>query len=92
MGRLDRSRATEILARCGVPVGAQFHALRASTVESLIAEADAYGYRAPRVRNGSCGRYWHDYLQRVAGRYSESGFKPRATPAAKACRRAARKA
>lgn len=67
-GRIDRERARGILARCRVPVGAQFHALRASTVESLIAEADAYGYRAPRVRNGSRGRYWHDYLQRAAAR------------------------
>lgn len=66
--RIDRERARGILARCRVAVGANFHALTSGQVESLQSEARAYGYRAPRNRNGSAARYWHEYLQRAAER------------------------
>lgn len=71
MARLDRTRAREILRDCRAPVGGDFHALPSSTVEALLGEADAFGYRKPRNANGSRGRYWHDHLQRVARREAE---------------------
>lgn len=38
--------------------------------KSLLVEADAHKYRAPRNANGSRGRYWHEYLQRAAAKES----------------------
>lgn len=68
MARLDRFRAHDILRRCKVLPGADFHALDSATVESLIREADAIGYRKPRNANGSRARYFHAYVQRAAAR------------------------
>lgn len=61
-------QAAEILARCDVPLGADFHTLSSSQVDALLEEADRVKYRKPRNANGSRGRYFHDLLQRRARR------------------------
>jgi hypothetical protein len=60
--------AAEILHRCHVPIGADFHTLSSSQVEALLVEADKHKYRKPRNANGSRGRYFHEMLQRRAKR------------------------
>ena len=45
-----------------------FFALSSATVESLLIHADAHRYRVPKHANGSRGRYWHAYLERIARR------------------------
>jgi hypothetical protein len=60
--------AAEILHRCNVPIGADFHTLSSAQVEALLVEADRLKYRKPRHANGSRGRYFHDLLQRRAKR------------------------
>jgi hypothetical protein len=63
-----KQRAIDALARCGVPVGANFHTLTSLQVAALIDEADAAKYRKPANANGSRGRYFHERLQRQASR------------------------
>lgn len=53
---------------CKVPVGADFHTLSTEQVEMLLVEANVWKYRKPRNANGSRGRYFHDYMQRLAAR------------------------
>lgn len=62
--RIDSDTAADILSRCRAR--GDFHALPSAAVESLLGEADSYGYRKPRNANGSRGRYWHAYLVRRA--------------------------
>lgn len=47
---------------------ADFHTLRASEVDALLAYADEYKYRKPRNASGSRARYFFHYLQRRAAR------------------------
>ena len=61
--------AEAILTNCNA-LDEDFHALRSSSVESLLAWADHYRYRAPRNASGSRARYYHAYLTRVARRAS----------------------
>lgn len=68
MTRLTRSEARDILARCQIPAGTDFHVLRSETVELLLEEADSRGYRKPRNANGSRGRYFYEYVRRTAER------------------------
>lgn len=68
MARLTPYDARQILRDCRAPIGSDFHRLDSATVERLLSAADSYGYRKPRNANGSRGRYWHEYLQRVAAR------------------------
>lgn len=65
MARLKPSTACAILHRVKIPIGADFHVLRSSTVSDLLEVANEFGYRKPRNANGSRGRYFHDYLQRL---------------------------
>ena len=58
--------ARETLRMCRVSVGADFHTLSTSQVESLIAAADQAKYRKPKNANGSRARYFHDLMQRRA--------------------------
>lgn len=69
---IDRSEAREILSRLRIAIGTDFHVLRSSTVEALLAEADRYGYRKPANANGSRGRYFYNLLQRRAGAWEVS--------------------
>lgn len=62
----ERLHARETLQACGVPVGADFHALQSSQVDKLLSEATRARYRKPRNANGSTARYFHDLLQRRA--------------------------
>jgi len=71
MARMNRHAAHDILQRCKVPKGSGYHELSSSQVEALIAEADAYGYQKPKNANGSRGRYFHAFVERVASRESE---------------------
>lgn len=65
---MNKQDAIDILHRAGIPRGGNFFALRQSDVSALLAEADAVKYRLPRNANGSRGRYFHDFVQRVAAR------------------------
>lgn len=67
--KISAQLAAGALNACGVPLGADFDTLRRSTVESLLAWADHYKYRAPKNANGSRGRYFHAMLQRRAKSY-----------------------
>jgi hypothetical protein len=58
--------ARSVLRNCNIPLGADFHALPAGTVESLLMWADACRYRKPKNANGSRGRYFHALMQRRA--------------------------
>lgn len=58
--------ARAVLLACAIPIGADFHTLNTSTVESLLYWADHYKYRKPKNANGSRGRYFHDLMQRRA--------------------------
>ncbi len=64
--RLSRSAAHDILQRCGIAKGADYHTLATDAVDKLISEADSHGYRKPTHANGSRGRYFHAYVQRTA--------------------------
>ncbi len=65
---MDTGTARHFLALANVERGANFHTLNSSKVVRLLEFADEYGYRKPKSANGSRGRYWHEYLQRVARR------------------------
>lgn len=70
MRRIDpgvfRSNARAILALCRIPIDAEFYTLSASQVDALLTHADAERYRRPINANGSRGRYYFQYLQRLA--------------------------
>ena len=60
--------ARETLARCRVPLGADFFTLSTTQVMDLLAEAVRHKYHKPKNANGSRGRYFHARLQRRAQR------------------------
>lgn len=62
------SNARGTLQRLGIPLGNDYHTLHSSKAQELADEAKKAGYRKPANANGSTGRYFHDYLQRKAGR------------------------
>ncbi len=66
----QRWTAQNVLARCGVPIGAAFHALYSDQVAALLREAKAMHYRQTKNANGSRARYFHDLMQRRAARES----------------------
>jgi hypothetical protein len=68
MARVTISEARLILARCKIPLGADYHVLSYGTKDDLVIEARTYGYRKPKNANGSTGRYFHDYLQRLVAK------------------------
>lgn len=61
-----RAEARSTLARLGIPLGGDFHALNAEQKLRLGLEADDQKYRRPPNANGSRLRYFHDRLQRQA--------------------------
>jgi hypothetical protein len=65
MARLNWSDAGDILSRCRIDRGADFHALPSGKVDALVAEGRAVAYRKPRNANGSYGRCFHAYLMRL---------------------------
>jgi hypothetical protein len=65
---IEKYEAGEILSRSHIERGVDFHTLSSTQVESLGYFADLHKYRAPKVRNGSRLRYFHEMLQRKAAR------------------------
>jgi hypothetical protein len=51
-----------------IPRGENFFVLPSSKVSELLDVADEYKYRKPKNANGSRGRYFHAYLQRLCNR------------------------
>ncbi len=68
MARIDPFDACGILSRIGISRGEDFHRLPSSKVERLLEAADDRKYRKPKNANGSRGRYFHAYLQRLCRR------------------------
>ena len=60
--------ARSLLAVCDIPRGADFFTLRFEQQDALASLAKRAGYRKPRNANGSTGRYFHAYLQRLAAK------------------------
>ena len=58
--------AKSTLARLGIPLGEDFHALTRAQVDALVDEAKRRRYRRSDRANGSRARYFHDMLQRRA--------------------------
>jgi len=70
MARIDKQGAQALASHHGFTLSGDFHALTPDQVEGVIAAAKAVAYRAPKVRNGSTGRYFYAYLQRQARKES----------------------
>lgn len=68
-----RNDARAALQWCGVPIGADFHALPSASVDKLLICARNRRYQKPANANGSKARYFHDLLQRHAAIPKESG-------------------
>lgn len=62
--RIDRPTACAILDRAGAR-GRDFYALPSSSVDVIVEAAKRVGYRKPKNANGSRGRYFYAYLERV---------------------------
>lgn len=62
----EKEMARAILRNCAIEIGADFHTLNSSTVESLLAWAVHADYRKPQQANGSRAQYYHAMLQRRA--------------------------
>ena len=65
---MDKQTARDILSACHIPLDANFYALSSGEVEELLTYADAHKYRKPKNANGSRGRYFHAFVQRVASK------------------------
>lgn len=63
--RLDKNEARAILARCGISLNDDFHALPSEQVMRLCDEAHDRGYRKPKMANGSLARCFHAYVIRT---------------------------
>jgi hypothetical protein len=68
MAKLTREAAFRILNECGISKGTDFYALRFENIAALVRAAKARGYKAPRNRNGSTGRYFYEYVNRAANK------------------------
>ncbi len=66
--RTADSAARIKLSLCQIPLGADFHILSSIQVDALMFWADKAKYRAPKNANGSRGRYYHAFLQRLAAK------------------------
>lgn len=65
---MDKQTARAILSACHIPLGANFYGLSSDEVGDLLAYADAHKYRQPKHANGSRGRYFYAFVQRVASK------------------------
>ncbi len=66
--KVSSAQACSILDRLRIPVGADPHVHSSSKMDEVVAEARKVGYRKPKNANGSTGRYFHEYLQRLCRR------------------------
>lgn len=60
--------ARNIMTAIGCSLAADFHTLDSNQVSRVVMEAEQYGYRKPKKANGSTGRYFFAYVQRMAHR------------------------
>ena len=58
-------------SRYHIDLASDYHTLRISDAEAIIAAADEWKYRKPRNANGSRSRYFFAYLQRLVNREPE---------------------
>jgi hypothetical protein len=61
-----RSDARAYLARWNVSLGQDFHTLKRSQVDLILADADRERYKKPENANGSRARYFYSLIQRRA--------------------------
>lgn len=62
------SEAYALASRHGFPLGLNFFTLSSSIVSLVLAAANEWKYRKPKNANGSRGRYFYAYLNRIAAR------------------------
>jgi hypothetical protein len=65
---MTRPEARDILQRCKIVLGTDYHALTSAQVEALLEEARRVRYQRPRNANGSRARYFYSRVRRVADR------------------------
>ncbi len=65
---MNNTNARALAAQFDFPLDRDFCTLPASTVCRVLEAADLVKYRKPKNANGSRGRYFYAYLQRVANR------------------------
>lgn len=63
-----RDHAQNVLSLCHIERGQNFYTLSSSQVDDLLHHADLERYHKPKNANGSRGRYYHERLQRLAGK------------------------
>jgi hypothetical protein len=68
VAKRGKADACEVLSEVGIPRGEDFHVLSSSKVDRLLDVAKKRKYQKPKSANGSRGRYFHDYLQRLCRR------------------------
>jgi hypothetical protein len=61
---MTRTQAHDILQRCKIVLGTDFHTLSTAQVEALVEEARRVRYQRPRNANGSRARYFYSYVRR----------------------------
>jgi len=64
MRKLSRGDARKLLKDSGVDLGKDYHQLRSSDVDKVLAVAKLYGYRKSPTAPGSKGRMFFQFLQR----------------------------
>ncbi len=62
MAKITRQEARRLAVKAGVDFSKDYHQLRSSQVDSLLALAKLVGYRKPASASGSKGRYFFYYL------------------------------
>lgn len=67
---MTRQTALEILARCSIERGADFHALSSEQIEALLSVVKERKYRKRKDAPGSTARMFHSYVERRAERAS----------------------
>jgi hypothetical protein len=62
--KLSKSAAKALAVKQGINFSKDYHQLRSSEVDTLLAICKLVGYRKPASASGSTGRYFYQYLQR----------------------------
>lgn len=61
---MTKDEAAQILARCNIAQGSDFHTIYSESVELLKDEGKRRGYRQQRNANGSYARSFYEYVNR----------------------------
>lgn len=72
MARLTYASARDLCSSFGFDPFEDFHVMSSDSKEAVIRAADSVGYRAPKSRNGSRGRYFAAYVRRIIERGDKS--------------------